>query len=802
MPESVSKNFPALVAVSLLSVVGPLSGCHRAEQRAIPLLSAGTSGYSIVYPSDALEAEKTAAQELAEHLQRSFGIDIPLKQEPANEDPAPEASAPRGPSIYVGQTRFAQAQGLSFAGYDAEEWLIKAVGADIVIGGGRPRGTLYGVYEFLEKEVGVLWMDENDTHIPRHTTLTIPGTLARRGKPAFWIRGIFVFAHDDEKRIRYMIRNRDNTFHDQRPYFTDAERWGMFPVYGSPRGCHTFFHYTKDWPAEDDDCFSLNASGKRLRAESAVGPGQVCFSNPLTRELFTTRLKEYIKADRETHPEYYPRVYDISANDNPDKCVCPDCLALAEQYGAYSGAQLEFINAIAAGIADEYPDVMVQTFAYMFTEDAPTGIAVRPNVMHRIAQLDMEFKDGIRDVLRPLTSPLNEKPLSRLLAWAALGKISTWDYLYLFGSGNEGTLNLGTIAANMRVYQANNVKSYFAECQRPDDSSFYPLRLWLTYQLLQDPDQDASTLIDRFLRAYFGAAAPFMRKLADYQETKMNELPDIVSGYHLAKRTYLDDAFFETTEGLLASAEKAAQGDEKILARIAKERVPLDLARLKLRDRVAEHLPPGRDAVASRLERNWPAWVKSFYPGWLQERQVQNIDREIRRLRATARAALPPEFADREVEDILWPSFEPLTTMGATVVDVPDAAAGKAMLLATPKGYSRSVNNHTGGLAMGAYSDIRREVLTSQAIPPDKLPQDERFHLYRLGDITLEPKCKIYVHKSWILQHRLGEFYEADGLPNDREVYVSLKLEGPSYVKGSEKSDAVYLDRILLVKPR
>ena len=786
-PRSPFVTFP------LILLIASLCSCLGCGTKPLPLVSAGVSRYSIVVPSDALAAEKTAAAELAEHLKLSFGIDIPLREEAAGTTP--------GPAIYVGQTAFARSRGISFATYGAEEWLIKSVGPDLVIGGGRPRGTLYGVFEFLEKEVGVLWMDENDTHVPRHTTLSIPGTLNRKGKPTFAIRGIYVFGRVDENRIRFMIRNRDNLFHDQRPYFPDAEQWGMFPVYGSPRACHTFWNYTKDWPAEYQDCFSLNAAGNRLRAVSAIGPGQVCFSNPLTRELFIARLKEFIRADRKAYPEYYPLIYDVSANDNAEKCVCPECLALAKKYGDYSGAQLEFINAVADGVADEYPDVMVQTFAYMFTEDAPKGIAMRPNVIIRIAQLDDEFKDGIRDTMRPLEHPLNEKLLSRVLEWGALGKISIWDYLALFGGENEGLLNIGPFSTNLRLYHENNVEAYFAEFQRPDASCFYPLRIWLAYHLLLDPDQDVNTLTDRFLRGYFGAAAPPMKELAGYTEKRMNELEGIISRYPLAKRAYLDDDFFETTERLLVSAEKAAAGNEAILRRIAKERVPLDLARLKLRERVADTLPPGRDAVVDRLERNWPEWVERFYPAGMRERQKQKIVGEVKRLRATARAPLPPEFEDRDVVDILWTSFEPFTAWGANVVDVPDAAAGKAIRLGIPKGVAPAANNHTGGLNMGVWSDVGRKYLVVKTVPADSLPQDEMFHLHHVGTVTLEPKCKVFVHKSWIIQHRVGEFFEPGGLPNEYDVYVSLKLEGPSYVKGSTKEDAVLMDRILLVKP-
>lgn len=785
-----TRSVKAVTMFLLITMLGTSCNYLDSGKNGIELISSGPSKYSIVYSSNATEAEKTAASELAAHLKLFAGIVIPLKEEKSEN----------GPAIYVGQTEFARAHGISFKNYGSEEWLIKSVGSDIIIGGGRPRGTLYGVFEFLEKEVGIMWMDENYTYIPRSSSLSIPENLDKHGKPMFSMRGVYVFAGEPEKRIRFMIRNRENIFHDNHK-FPDAEKWGIFPIYGSPRACHTFYNYTKDWPAEYMDCFSVNKDGKRLRAENPGGPGQVCLSNPVTRRLFIARLKEYIKADRKAYPEYYPLIYDISVNDNPDKCVCPGCLALSKKYGEYSGAMLEFINAIADGIANEYPDIKLQTFAYMFTEDAPKGIVPRPNVLMRVAQLDSEFHDGIRDTMRPLINDHNKKLLSRLQEWGAIGKIAIWDYWILFSNNNEATLNIGTISENLRLYKENNVKAVFAEYERPDTSCFYSLRLWVGYQLLQDPDQNVDRLTDKFMRAYYGVAAPFMKELADYIEKRMNELKNNVGDVSVVKRTYLDNDFFEKTENLLVSAEKAANGNKEILIRISKERVPLDLARLKRRERVSENLPPGRDAVVKRLQKNWAEAIKSVYPDPQQKSQLPKVDYEIKRLSMSASAPIPPEFKDRDVVDILWTSFNPLTALGANIVDVPEAAGGKAIKLTNPKGIVKSANNHSGGLSIGLYSASRKKELISQKISPEKLPQDEMFHLYSLGKITLEPKCVLWVHQSWIIQHKLWEFYESNGLPNDYEIYVSLKLEGPSYVKDSKKHDAIYMDRILLVRP-
>ena len=66
-----------------------------------------------------------------------------------------------------------------------------------------------------------------------------------------------------------------------------------------------------------------------------------------------------------------PRLYDISQNDNRFMCRCPECKAISEREGSESGPLVDFINAIADGIRPEYPDVLVQTFAYANTMKPP-----------------------------------------------------------------------------------------------------------------------------------------------------------------------------------------------------------------------------------------------------------------------------------------------------------------------------------------------------------------------------------------------------------------------------------------------
>ena len=123
------------------------------------LFENGQSAYSIVVGEEASESELWAAQELAHWLKEASSADFPVLQNP---ETLPEKA------IVLGWNR--HAAGLldsteTPAELD-ESFIYKNVGAHIVIVGGKARGTMYGVFSFLENELGCRWYTPRVTVIP------------------------------------------------------------------------------------------------------------------------------------------------------------------------------------------------------------------------------------------------------------------------------------------------------------------------------------------------------------------------------------------------------------------------------------------------------------------------------------------------------------------------------------------------------------------------------------------------------------------------------------------------------------
>ncbi len=405
-----------LVRLLLLTCVGCLGSwpgaAAQTREASLSLARAGKTEYVIVHARSPIPAESFAVEELATYLGRLSGATFRVLAE--------TETLPAARRIFVGQTRFARAHGVRFAGLGEEEWVVRTVDSDLVISGGRPRGTLYGVYALLEQRLGCHWLDESTEVVPARPDLVVP-PLRLQGQPAFWDRAISggYYSLDGglyTKDTAYRVRNRVNGSGSGGL----GARHGFTIRLGPPGGCHTFGAYASEFPADHPEYLSMDARGKRVGAVDGSGPGGICLTHPEVRKLVLARLKGFIAGDRErAAKDGSPpaRIFDISQNDNHWMCQCPSCKALSEREGSESGPLIDFINEIADGIRDLYPDVYVMTFAYSITQVPPKTLKPRDNVIIRVAELNAEWgRDA--DLFHPLTHPTNAGQLRRLQGWS------------------------------------------------------------------------------------------------------------------------------------------------------------------------------------------------------------------------------------------------------------------------------------------------------------------------------------------------------------------------------------------------
>ena len=569
-------------------------------------VSISQASWSIVIPAKANPETINAANELKIHLDKALSQKIPVIR---------EGKKVSGKTIYLGNTVYARKTGTNFSKFPAERSLIQRCGNNIIIGGGHPRGVLYGVYEFLERFSGVTWLDPYVTINPPLKELYVPENTKIETQPSFRYRGVFTMTLSTRSKrnfyrnLHWRSRMRENIFWNEK--FTPAEKakWGITPVLGRPAPLNTLYYYTREWPEKGfEDALSLNKKGERVRATSVFGPGHICFSSLKARKTFAKQMLGYIKKDRAEFRGNPPTLYNLSINDTPnDYCVCKGCLALEKKYKAYSGAMLEFINYVAKEVGRHYPDVMIQTSAYFFVEKPPVGIKPAPNVTVRFSPL-------VSKLMLPLDHNLNKIPMSNLKKWQKIGKVQIWNYWinYVTDFTNAGIINVDTIHRNIQIFKKHGADYVFSECEKNDLTTFHPLRMYVGLQMKRDCTQKLDILLDRFFKGYYGKAEKPMRRLYEYIKLRQEEDPDRDHNKGFFK--FHDGDFFRFAERCFNEADKLAGKDKELLDRIAIEKVPVDLIRLAMREKFKDTSDlPSRKTTHARLAVNWQKSIDRWW---------------------------------------------------------------------------------------------------------------------------------------------------------------------------------------------
>ncbi len=703
----------------------------------------------------------------------------------------------------------------------SEAWSVEGIDRRHIYFGGGERGVLYGVYEFLEHCIGIRFYGIKDTYVPQISAPVIDDDLKLSGTPSFPFRMLSVglVAPVPEDCFRWYGRNRLqgpvalNNPDTQWPF-----PWGSVANFGSPNRCHTFGLYTRndDFPKKPE-CFALNSAGKRPQAVDGVGPGQPCLTNPEVRSYFKRKLRFYIEADRKAAAAAgmpAPIIYDISANDNKDYCHCEACVRLGEKLGGPGGVDLDFVNAIADDIAQDYPDILISTFAYMYSEQ-PSRVKPRENVMIQLAQLGREY-GGHRDTLRSLNHPGNQDSKKIFDAWAAVApQLAIWDYGIIYEEPFPSPYTeVSGYWETFRYYHRNKVKSIYLETEIswPNAGRFVPLtpafcdlKHYVAARCMLDVQTDLPALLDEFFRNFYGPAAKPMRQYLDYLERRQDEAPTM-NNIATVNRAYLDLDFFQIADRFLSEAERLTAANPEYYRRVHQERYNVDYALLGRWNQLSSKapLPWQREAIISRIiEVEAMILAKYFdcpsaYLGNVAEAAGKRL--ELLQKRGQAPLVPLPDFLKdaKVIADFTANDF----TAGGHSVFADDSAAvtGKALRLGDVK-IDGKINIHQKPYEFGVYDNNSAKILVTKVLSKAETPSDEKYHWLRLKNIQLSPKCRMWSHWSWGLSPApLSEAYSAGAPARRCDIWISYKLTGPAYVPGSTSENASAIDRVIIVE--
>ncbi|TFG94081.1 MAG: DUF4838 domain-containing protein, partial [Calditrichales bacterium] len=523
--------------------------CSCSKQ--ITLVADGKSDYVIVVSAQATDVEKYAARELKKYIRQASGAELQIT----------DTHDPHIKSIFVGfkGTPEASSTNLNPAEFGSDEFIIRSSGENILIAGGQPRGTLYGVLEFLSTQLGCRWYTREVITVPASENIHLP-VLDLRQKPAFEYRETW---YKEAYDAHWAVHNRLVPAIVQPP----DSMGGGYKIYPF---VHTYYQLVSPEKYFDrhPEYFSL-VDGKRI-AEKA----QLCLTNPEVVRIATQTVFQWIAS----HPDV--RLISVDQNDYSGWCECPDCAAIDEAEGSHSGTILQFVNQIADTVTRIYPEMKFQTLAYSYSEIPPKTIKPHPSVTIRLCHFVYCSAHDLQGCER------HRQFVERLIAWEKISeRLTIWDYFtdynhYLLPFPNFETLK------NVRFYAEHNCVGLFAQGGNVPSNGggeFSELRAWVFARLMWNPWLDVHELIDEFINNVYGPAAPLIQEYVTLLHAQVKSKDAYFSIYaDPAEIKYLSADVLQKAEAIFIQAEQVSANDPALLKRVALAHLPVLYARLHL----------------------------------------------------------------------------------------------------------------------------------------------------------------------------------------------------------------------------
>jgi len=511
-------------------------------------VSAAAADYLILVSPQASEMEKNAAQEMKKYAGKLLGREIPIVNH----------AGAKGKYIRIGSTAEAAAVlQVDFAKFGDSELIIKSVDGDLYLAGGKARGSLYAVYEYLERFCNVRFLSPTEEYIPALKELP---EADYRFAPRIKVRQISQRISGEEDQA-FAAKRRLNGILNK-PVQLSAKWGGQEQILG----CHTFLRFCppkKEALAANPDFYAM-IKGRR------VHDGQLCLSNERLRQHTVNYIRKWLK-DNPTATRV-----SVSMNDCNRFCECPECRKFLQKHnGITSDILLDFVNDVAGRLESEFPEIEFLTLAYLTARKPPKTIKARKNVGIMYCTIEA-------DASKPLDHKVNQVILEDLAKWRETGaKIYLYTYVindkYFF----QCQPNWEAFDRDMRRMYANGAEWYFAEyhTDKPVFGNFYDLRFYVMSRLLWNPDKSLDELIEEFCIPYYGPAAKDVIKAVKILRQAPAENPQVYVCNFASSviRSLGKDNFLAARSAMQQARNTAAKAGKEYAFRVEKAAIPFDL---------------------------------------------------------------------------------------------------------------------------------------------------------------------------------------------------------------------------------
>jgi hypothetical protein len=530
----------------------------------------GANGLPIITGASPSATEEFAASELARYLGKMTGASFTVEA---------AARLPQN-ALVVGRAE-AEAVDPEVARQPLDEdvFVIRREGGRVLIAGGGDRGTLYGVYAFLEK-LGCRWFAPQfdfygaaGGELVPHVDAPTVGDWQIVERPAFKWRKLYIEEGQSHntgnllQMIDWMAKARMNVLDCpidyQHQHRTEWDGWrealipelrkrGILIEVGG-HGYPNFLPQEKYF-AQHPEWFGMR-DGKRTSDPRMV----FSTANPDAVRTFVANLKAYLAA----HPEI--DILDVWPPDGVEWSAAPEDLAL----GSPSERQMLLLNHLARELKPDFPRLRIQFIAYESYTAPPAQIKPDPGILMDFCPIDRSFESP----LYASAYPKNEEYFHHLQSWIGgvmdPSNITVYSYITKYAWRSLPMVIPHLIVDDVRRFQSMGIGG-LATYSEPGSWATFELDHYITARALWNPQLDLKQELADYASERYGAAGPAVLAYLNLVEEVVPHAVGIPGTELTLEKQRMMIADFGPAAGLLQQAHAAAAGDAAVQALLAK----------------------------------------------------------------------------------------------------------------------------------------------------------------------------------------------------------------------------------------
>ena len=463
---------------------------------------------SILIPSDPTLTEKFAAEELSKYLQKITSEKTEVTTIKKDGDFTFSIANNLEPELKLGQ----------------EDYCVKTVENGMVLSGGGDRGTLYAVYEFLEK-LGCRWyfMDKADEIVPAMSLVDVliaSENLDIVEKPDFSIRINRIETYDlgprgntvskaimskeqMTDRMDWTAKNRMNMFQYGIDHNKDCyDNWpGFEAVFDEmkKRGItigvagHMFFEFMPK------DTFKSHPEWFALINDQRIEHSQFCTSNKDACQFYVDNMLRFL----DENPEI--KYFGPWPHDMGNWCECELCKgrSVGDRY-------LELNNMVYRTLKEKRPDVTFTHFPYASYMMPPENVKPERDMYITLCTWGRDFDHTINDTKTP------HHFRKALEAWSALSK--EYNNTFVYHEKYLRHLGFGFLPLPLKILKPEMQYLHSIGLDGFELPSGYfgrrskSLNAHVACKLMWDVNADVDAIVDDYFDKMYGELAAVMRK--------------------------------------------------------------------------------------------------------------------------------------------------------------------------------------------------------------------------------------------------------------------------------------------------